>query len=113
MSDQNQAIVAQEVIKNASNLELEAHQISKLVDELEDYGQVLNASSEIASQGYESMRGTVDAIRKVSKSVQGAIDDFVSDRADAGIASGTDSVEGASTDSGDSFSNPFGRLNQE
>ena len=90
MAEQNQTIIAQEVVRNATNVEVEANQIAKLVGELQDYGDVLNASSQIASQGYGKMRDTVDAIRKVSGSVQDAIKDFVSDRADAGIAAGTD-----------------------
>jgi len=117
MAEQNQIIVSQEVIKNATNVDLEAKAISKLVGELEDYGQVLNASSEIATQGYDRMRETVDAIRKVSGSVQGAIDDFVSDRADAGIAVGEDEKEKTVSEKAakegeenSDFSNPFGKL---
>ncbi len=121
MAEQNQTIVSQEVIRNATNVDLEAKAISKLVGELEDYGQVLNASSEIASQGYDRMRETVDAIRKVSGSVQGAIDDFNADRADAGIAVGKGEEKVAAVDKaadktgkggeqGEGFANPFDKL---
>lgn len=117
MAQQNQTIVSQEVIKNATNIDLEAKAISKLVGELEDYGEILNSSSEIASQGYDRMRDTVDAIRKVSGSVKGAIDEFVSDRADAGISEGAgdDSQKEAKKQSAESsgdtgFSNPFSKL---
>jgi predicted nucleic acid-binding Zn-ribbon protein len=113
MSEQNQKIISQEVIKNATNIELEAAQISKLVGELQDYGEVLNASSEIATHGYGKMRETVDAIRKVSGSVQGAINDLLADRADAGFAAGN----GESKDHPakeilpkPGFNNPFDKL---
>ncbi len=117
MAEQNQTIVSQEVIRNATNIDLEAKAISKLVGELEDYGQVLNASSEIASQGYDRMRETVDAIRKVSGSVQGAIDDFNADRADAGIAVGKGEEKAAAAENTvkdseqkEGFANPFDKL---
>lgn len=113
MSEQNQVIISQEVIKNATNIELEAAQISKLVGELQDYGEVLNASSEIANQGYGKMRETVDAIRKISGTVQGAINDLIGERADAGFASGGGETKdqpekGPVTKAG--FNNPFDRL---
>lgn len=110
MAEQNQTIIAQEVVRNATNVEMEADQIAKLVGELQDYGDVLNASSQIATQGYGKMRDTVDAIRKVSGSVQDAIKDFVSDRADAGIAAGgaTQDQEAGSTQDG--MNDPFSKL---
>lgn len=111
MAEQNQTIVSQEVVRNASNIEVEANSIAKLVTELEDYGAVLNASSEIANQGYAKMRETVDAIRKVSVSVQDSISEFVSDRADAGIASGEVTTSKDTTDKqADNFINPFDKL---
>jgi hypothetical protein len=111
MAEQNQTIVSQEVVRNASNIEVEANSIAKLVTELEDYGAVLNASSEIANQGYAKMRETVDAIRKVSVSVQDSISEFVSDRADAGIASGECSTSKDTNDKqADNFINPFDKL---
>ncbi len=113
MAEQNQTIISQEVVRNATNIEIEANQISKLVGELQDYGDVLNASSEIANKGYGKMRETVDAIRKVSGSVQDAIKDFVSDRAEVGIAAGTGKEKEAETksaDAGSEFANPFDKL---
>ncbi len=85
MAEQNQTIISQEVVRNATNVEVEANQIARLVGELQDYGDVLKASSEIASEGYGRMRDTVQAIRMVSGHVQEAIKDLVSDRADSGI----------------------------
>lgn len=112
MAEQNQTIISQEVVRNATNIELEAEQIAKLVGELQDYGEVLNASSEIANQGYGRMRETVDAIRKVSGSVQGAIDGLLADRAEAGIANGGENEapvqDQKASDPG--FVNPFSRL---
>src|SRR5690606_1882994 len=55
MAEQNQTIIAQEVVRNATAVEIEANQIAKLVGELQDYGDVLAASSEIANQGYGRM----------------------------------------------------------
>lgn len=81
MSEQNQMILTQEVVKNASNIEIEANQISKLVGELEDYGQVLTASNQITAQGYDRMRSTVNAIRKVADVVQDGIKELVSEHA--------------------------------
>jgi len=120
MAEQNQAIISQEVVKNASNIEIEANNIAKLVGELEDYGAVLNASNEIANQGYGRMRETVDAIRKVSASVQDSIGEFIADRADASIAGGinseiTDGSNGkeqkeSKTEPEQTFANPFDQL---
>jgi hypothetical protein len=111
MAEQNATIISQEVVRNATNVEVEANQIAKLVGELQDYGDVLNASSEIATQGYGKMRETVDAIRKVSGSVQEAIKDMVSERADAGIGS-TEARESTSKPATPGFENPFDKLKQ-
>ena len=112
MAEQNQTIISQEVVRNASNIEVEANSIAKLVGELEDYGQVLSASSEIASQGYGRMRETVDAIRKISGSVQNSINDLIEDRADAGIAAGAGQETEMSKSNAKSqeFANPFDKL---
>ncbi len=107
MAEQNQAIISQEVVKNATNVEFEAGQIARLVGELQDYGDVLKASSEIASQGYGRMRETVDAIRKVSGHVQDAIKDLVSDRADAGMSDSTKTKEQTAEQT---KSNPFAKI---
>jgi hypothetical protein len=117
MAEQNQTIISQEVVRNATNIEVEANQISKLVGELQDYGDVLNASSAIATQGYGRMRETVDAIRKVSGHVQDAIKDLVSERADAGIASGQTELAAKAElkidpDVTQSFANPFAKIKQ-
>ena len=111
MAEQNATIISQEVVRNATNIEVEANQISRLVGELQDYGDVLNASSEIATQGYGKMRETVDAIRKVSVHVQDAIKDMVSDRAEAGISTGENKTD-ASQQKGANvgFHNPFDKL---
>lgn len=110
MAEQNATIISQEVVRNATNIEIEADQISKLVSELQDYGDVLNASSAIASQGYGRMRDTVEAIRKVSGHVQDAIKDLVSDRADSGIAAGAEGnvPEQKAVNAG--FQNPLDKL---
>jgi len=111
MAEQNSTIISQEVVRNATNVEVEANQIAKLVGELQDYGDVLNASSQIASQGYGRMRETVDAIRKVSGHVQEAIKDMVSERADAGIGSGeVKQAEAPKVEANVGFENPFDKL---
>jgi len=111
MAEQNATIISQEVVRNATNIEVEANQIAKLVGELQDYGDVLNASSQIATQGYGRMRETVDAIRKVSGSVQDAIKDLVSERAEAGISTGESKQNQApKSDNEASFLNPFDKL---
>ena len=59
------------------------------------------------------MTDTVDAIRKVSGSVQDAIKDFVSDRADAGIASGEAGFSGADKEKSpaqEGIVDPLGKL---
>jgi methyl-accepting chemotaxis protein len=93
---------------------MEANSIAKLVGELEDYGEVLNASSQIANQGYSKMRETVDAIRKISGSVQDSINDMVSDRADLsgvnGNSNSQSAVEQGNPPEGNEFVNPFDKL---
>lgn len=100
MAAQNQTIVSQEVVRNATTIDLEAQQIGRLVGELQDYGDVLKASSEIATAGYERMRDTIGAIRKVSGAVQGAINELVDDRADANMASGAGQKSSGETHGG-------------
>jgi hypothetical protein len=110
MAAQNQTIIAQEVVRNATTIDLEAQQISRLVGELQDYGDVLKASSEIAQEGYSRMRDTIGAIRKVSGAVQGAINDLVDDRAAANMGSGDSSAGEATSKSQGSLQNPFDKL---
>lgn len=110
MAAQNQTIIAQEVVRNATTVDLEAQQISRLVGELQDYGDVLKASSEIAQDGYSRMRDTIGAIRKVSGAVQGAINDLVDDRAEANMGSGEASAAEKSATPGTTFQNPFDKL---
>lgn len=110
MAAQNQTIIAQEVVRNATNVDLEAQQISRLVGELQDYGDVLKASSDIAQEGYSRMRETIGAIRKVSGAVQGAINDLVDDRAEANMGSGEASAGEGTSKAESSFQNPFDKL---
>ena len=110
MAAQNQTIIAQEVVRNATTIDLEAQQISRLVGELQDYGDVLKTSSEIAQEGYSRMRDTIGAIRKVSGAVQGAINDLVDDRAEANMGSGEASTGNAAPKSEATFQNPFDKL---
>jgi hypothetical protein len=110
MAAQNQTIISQEVVRNATTVELEAQQISRLVGELQDYGDVLKASSDIANAGYTRMRDTIGAIRKVSGAVQGAINDLVDDRAAANMASGEGEVSAHQDSNAAGFSNPFDKL---
>jgi uncharacterized protein YjbJ (UPF0337 family) len=114
MAAQNQAIISQEVIRNATTIDLEAQQISRLVGELQDYGDVLKATSDIASAGYSRMRDTIGAIRKVSGAVQEAIGDLVEERADANMGSGTpQDAEGRKQEAPGGFSNPFDKLGNQ
>lgn len=110
MAAQNQTIIAQEVVRNATTIDLEAQQISRLVGELQDYGDVLKASSDIAQEGYSRMRETIGAIRKVSGAVQGAINDLVDDRAEANMGSGDASTGEGAHKQQSSFQNPFDKL---
>jgi len=110
MAAQNQTIISQEVVRNATTVDLEAQQISRLVGELQDYGDVLKASSEIANAGYSRMRDTIGAIRKVSGAVQGAINELVDDRAAANMASGESAATPEEQVGGKSFINPLDKL---
>jgi len=110
MAAQNQTIIAQEVVRNATTIDLEAQQISRLVGELQDYGDVLKASSEIAQEGYSRMRDTIGAIRKVSGAVQGAIDELVDDRAEANMGGGDPSGSKTRATPNATFTNPFEKL---
>jgi uncharacterized coiled-coil protein SlyX len=110
MAAQNQTIISQEVVRNATTIDLEAQQISRLVGELQDYGDVLKASSDIANAGYTRMRDTIGAIRKVSGAVQGAINDLVDERAEANMASGEAENSSEKSGGGQGFANPFDKL---
>jgi hypothetical protein len=110
MAAQNQTIISQEVVRNATTIDLEAQQISRLVGELQDYGDVLKASSDIANAGYTRMRDTIGAIRKVSGAVQGAINDLVDERAEANMASGEADNSSEKPGGGQGFANPFDKL---
>ena len=110
MAAQNQTIISQEVVRNATTIDLEAQQISRLVGELQDYGDVLKASSDIANAGYTRMRDTIGAIRKVSGAVQGAINDLVDERAEANMASGEAEDSSEKPGGGQGFANPFDKL---
>jgi hypothetical protein len=114
MAAQNQGIISHEVIRNATTIDLEAQQISRLVGELQDYGDVLKATSDIASAGYNRMRDTIGAIRKVSGAVQEAIGDLVDERADAHMGGGSrEDADVKKIRSDSDLTNPFDKLGNQ
>ena len=110
MNSQTNRITQKEALKNAMGINTENDALVKAIEELESYGKIARAATDISREGYEEMKENLAALEKTARDVGDAVKEAVAVGAD--VMSGADAEpddEVKEKPKGDS--NPFSRLN--
>ena len=112
MNEQTNRITQKEALKNAMGISLENDALVKAIQELESYGKIARAATDISREGYQEMKENLAALEKTARDVGNAVKEAVAVGADVmgtGAAARDDSpAEEPAKRPGD----PFSRLNQ-
>ena len=117
MNDQTNRMSQKEAIKNAMGISLENDSLVKAIEELESYGKVARAATDISREGYMEMKDHLAELEKTAREVGEAVKDAVAVGADVMQRKETDaersddgSGNGGDDGPGDD-GNPFSKLN--
>lgn len=77
MNDQTNAMAQQEALKNAMGIRQENDALTKAINELESYGKVARAATDISREGYEEMRVNLEELEKTARDVGEAVKEAV------------------------------------
>lgn len=115
MNDQTNRMAQKEAIKNAMGINMENDALVKAIAELESYGKVARAATDISREGYQEMKQHLEALEKTAHDVGEAVREAVAVGAD--VMQADDESEapagspgGESSESRDDDSDPFGKL---
>jgi hypothetical protein len=112
MNEQTNRITQKEALKNAMGISLENDALVKAIQELESYGKIARAATDISREGYQEMKENLAALEKTARDVGNAVKEAVAVGADVmgSKATARDDSEAGQADKkpGD----PFSRLNQ-
>ena len=110
MNDQTNRITQKEALKNAMGISQENDALVKAIEELESYGKIARAATDISREGYEEMKQNLAELERTARDVGDAVKEAVAVGADVmgetGAEQQPEAVENKKID------NPFGRLNQ-
>ncbi len=115
MNEQTNRMAQKEAIKNAMGISLENDALIKAIEELESYGKVARAATEISREGYTEMKEHLAELEKAARDVGEAVKEAVAVGAD--VMQGTEEEESESQDDdsgasgSDDDSSPFSKLN--
>ncbi|MEM7283178.1 MAG: hypothetical protein AAF438_16295, partial [Pseudomonadota bacterium] len=109
MNEQTNRMAQKEAIKNAMGISQENDALMKAIEELESYGKIARAATDISREGYEEMRENLAELEKTAQEVGAAVKDAVAVGAE--VMQGEEPKVEPSEDSTDGDDNPFGRLN--
>lgn len=109
MNTQTNRITQKEALKNAMGINTENDALVKAIEELESYGKIARAATDISREGYEEMKENLAELEKTARDVGDAVKEAVAVGAD--VMSDTapeaaDEEEPASSGDG----NPFSKL---
>ncbi len=111
MNDQTNRITQKEALKNAMGISQENDALVKAIEELESYGKIARAATDISREGYQEMKENLAELEKTARDVSQAVKEAVAVGADVmGNTRTSASTDPASTAA--KPANPFGRLNQ-
>lgn len=118
MNEQTNRMAQKEAIKNAMGINLENDALVKAIQELESYGKVARAATDISREGYTEMKEHLEELEKTARDVGEAVKEAVavgaevmqSDSQDDNDQTDSSNDEDNSDDDKDG-SDPFSRLN--
>ena len=110
MNDQTNRITQKEALKNAMGISRENDALVKAIEELESYGKIARAATDISREGYQEMKENLAELEKTARDVSDAVKEAVAVGADVMSADApeAEAEPAEKKDPGD----PFGRLNQ-
>ncbi len=112
MNDQTNRMAQKEALKNAMGISLENDALVKAIEELENYGKIARAATDISREGYTEMRENLAELEKTARDVGEAVKHAV--------AVGAEVMEGKRAEPAstrqeqkpeDQDDNPFSKLN--
>ncbi len=112
MNDQTNRMAQKEALKNAMGISLENDALMKAIGELESYGKIARAATDISREGYTEMRKNLAELEQTARDVGEAVKQAV--------AVGADVMEGKApeaeqtqqeTKPANNDDNPFSKLN--
>ncbi len=112
MNEQTNRITQKEALKNAMGISQENDALVKAIEELESYGKIARAATDISREGYQEMKQNLAELERTARDVSDAVKDAVAVGADVMSDSSSDDKERANTETSGTGSDPFGRLNQ-
>jgi hypothetical protein len=110
MNEQTNRITQKEALKNAMGISQENDALVKAIEELESYGKIARAATEISREGYEEMKQNLVELEKTARDVGQAVKEAVAVGAEV-MRERAVPAEQAEQPPGRG-DNPFGRLNR-
>lgn len=114
MNQQTNRITQKEALKNAMGISMENDALVKAIEELESYGKIARAATDISREGYQEMKENLAELEKTAKDVSDAVKeavavgaDVMSDRGEPAV----DSSDSDDSDDGGKGGSPFDKLN--
>jgi hypothetical protein len=111
MNEQTNRITQKEALKNAMGISQENDALVKAISELESYGKIARAATDISREGYQEMKENLAELERTARDVSDAVKDAVAVGADVMSEAAEEHQAPAQEPKKDS-GNPFGKLNQ-
>ena len=114
MNDQTNRMAQKEAIKNAMGISLENDALVKAIEELESYGKVARAATDISREGYTEMKDHLAELEKTAREVGEAVKKAVAVGAEVMQSKGDDTGQpddSPGDDGPDAGGKPFNKLN--
>jgi uncharacterized protein YihD (DUF1040 family) len=112
MNEQTNRITQKEALKNAMGIGQENDALVKAIEELESYGKIARAATDISREGYQEMKENLAALEKTARDVSEAVKGAVAVGAEVMGSKTPARDDNADDDRKDKGKNPFGQLNQ-
>lgn len=112
MNDQTNRITQKEALKNAMGISRENDALVKAIQELESYGKIARAATDISREGYQEMKENLAELERTAQDVGKAVKEAVAVGADVMSETSADDEAPAPEEKSEDKGNPFGRLNQ-
>ena len=111
MNSQTNRITQKEALKNAMGISQENDALVKAIEELESYGKIARAATDISREGYQEMKENLAELEKTARDVGDAVKEAVAVGADVMSEDDAPAAAEETTERSDG-GNPFGKLNQ-